>query len=267
MRIKGFKAGMAAGAVFMGAVVGLAPLPASATIFYSNYTPSDTAPTTVGAGLPLTYRTPDASQSFGPAASNSTYCTNVFCNPFYGDQVTTAFTVQSTFDATSLIVPIAVFSNVGNRRSGFNIEQFDGANWIGLGFMQVESGLLTPGPIREVQVPFGNSSGSTFNPAPIHFMAGSTYRIRTNLAAGGVGTLLWYLSDTPAAAGQSHQYSNYPGVAGDLAYQPAFALTDGGDLTMAVRTPSVPEPASWALMIMGFGAIGATLRARRRVLA
>jgi hypothetical protein len=28
--------------------------------------------------------------------------------------------------------------------------------------------------------------------------------------------------------------------------------------------PTVPEPASWALMLVGFGAIGGTLRARRR---
>ena len=29
--------------------------------------------------------------------------------------------------------------------------------------------------------------------------------------------------------------------------------------------PAVPEPATWALMIVGFGAIGASLRSRRRV--
>lgn len=32
-------------------------------------------------------------------------------------------------------------------------------------------------------------------------------------------------------------------------------------------TLAVPEPASWALMIMGFGAAGATLRSRRRIMA
>ena len=29
--------------------------------------------------------------------------------------------------------------------------------------------------------------------------------------------------------------------------------------------PSIPEPASWALMLLGFGAIGGALRARRRI--
>ncbi len=29
----------------------------------------------------------------------------------------------------------------------------------------------------------------------------------------------------------------------------------------------VPEPATWALMILGFGAVGATIRSQRRVFA
>lgn len=262
MHVQMLRGRLAAGAALAGLAASLMTTPAAATIFYSNYTPSDTAATGAGAFLPLEYRTPDASQSFGPAASNSTYCTNAFCNPFYGDQVITSFTVNSTFDASNLIVPIAVYGNVGNRRSGFNIEHLVGAAWEGLGFMQVESGLLPQGPIREVDVQFGDSNG-VFGPVPIHFVAGDTYRIRTNLAAGGVGTLLWYLSDTAAAPGQSHQYSNYPGVAGDLGYQPAFALTDGGDLTPPAVS-GVPEPAAWGLMLLGFFGLGGVLRTRRR---
>lgn len=244
------------------AVFALVASPASATIFYSNYTPSSTAATTVGVGLPLTRRTPDASQSFDAAASSSTYCANVFCTFFYGDTVTTTFTVGSTFDASHMIVPIATVSPYGNRRSGFNIERLDGADWTGLGFMQVESGLV-PG-LYEVQVAFGNSSGSTFNPAPIHFEAGETYRIRTNHAAGAAGYLSWYLSDEAAASGQSYQHSSAPGVAGPLAYQPAFALTDGGALTFPA-TSAAPEPATWALMIGGFLGAGTMVRRERRL--
>lgn len=232
--------------------------PASATIFYSNYTPSDTAATTVGVGLPLTRRAPDASQTFTDAASNSTYCANIYCTFFYGDTVTTSFTVGSTFDASHIIVPVSAISPYGNRRSGFNIERLDGSDWVGLGFMQIESGLV-PAGVTEVQVAFGNSSGSTFNPAPIHFDAGETYRIRTNHAAGAAGYLSWYLSDTAAAPGQSMQLSTQPGVTGALAYQPAFALTDGGALT-APPTSGAPEPSTWAMMLIGFFGAGALVR-------
>jgi hypothetical protein len=243
-----------------------AATPAAATIFFGNYNPSNTAATSAGVGLPLVRRAPDATQSFDTAASNSTYCANFFCTFFYGTTVTTTFTVDSTFVASHLIVPISTVSPYGNRRAGFNIERLDGANWVGLGFMQVESGLV-PAGIREVQVAFGNSSGSTFNPAPIQFDDGATYRIRTNHAAGAAGFMSWYLSDQAAATGQSYQHSTQPGVAGPLAYQPAFALTDGGDLVYAPKTGGVPEPATWAMMIAGFAGIGAALRRRRLVAA
>lgn len=46
---------------------------------------------------------------------------------------------------------------------------------------------------------------------------------------------------------------------------PNLALVDGSDLNINVGV--VPEPSTWALMIAGFGAVGASLRRRRRALA
>ena len=39
-----------------------------------------------------------------------------------------------------------------------------------------------------------------------------------------------------------------------------FALTNGGSLSIS----AVPEPATWAMMLIGFGMVGFALRARRK---
>jgi hypothetical protein len=44
-----------------------------------------------------------------------------------------------------------------------------------------------------------------------------------------------------------------------------FGPTDGGRVLIEVDGRAVPEPASWAMMLGGFGAIGGTMRWRRRV--
>jgi hypothetical protein len=46
---------------------------------------------------------------------------------------------------------------------------------------------------------------------------------------------------------------------GNVRFQYGTALTDPS------LTPAVPEPATWAMMLLGFGAIGVSMRRRRRV--
>ncbi len=46
-------------------------------------------------------------------------------------------------------------------------------------------------------------------------------------------------------------------------FDDAGNLTFAGNLTIADLAAAVPEPATWALMILGFGAVGAALRRRR----
>lgn len=48
---------------------------------------------------------------------------------------------------------------------------------------------------------------------------------------------------------------------------PFFGITCGNGETCAVVQAAIPEPASWALLIAGFGLTGATLRYRRAIAA
>ena len=239
--------------------------PAQATIFQSTYDPSNTAVTEKIHFLPLDYRSPDPSQSFTTAADVSVFCANVFCSFLAQTQVTTDFVASSTFDATHLIVPIAVSSPYGNRRVGFDVAHFNATTsaWESMGFMQIESGLLPQGVIREAEVPFGNAGGGfvDFSHLNLHFAAGDLYRISAHHAAGAAGFLSWYLSDVAAAGAQTQQYNSLSGYS-NLAYQPAFAFTDGGDLTYA--SAGVPEPGAWGLMLLGFFGLGTVLRHNRR---
>lgn len=88
--------------------------------------------------------------------------------------------------------------------------------------------------------------------------------------------------DTAAATGHNHIYSTfYDGTDASLTGVPAGVYVAFEDLpfpgsdfnyndesfvftNVSVSPTGVPEPASWALMVLGFGAAGATLRARRK---
>lgn len=273
MSMPRYRLGLLAGIV-SALMVGTA---AQATVLFGTYDPSDTTVTQKQVGLPLDYRSPDATQTFDSFGLASVTQTGFICCTFVTRNVVTEFVAPTSFDAKHLIVPISTYGNVENRTVGFNVERQNGASWDLMGFMQVQSGLVPNNQNRifEVDVPFGNTSSSRFVDfayRTLSFDEGQRYRIRTNHAAGGVGALRWYLSDEVAAAGQSRQTQTGAATV-ELAFQPAFAFTDGGDLSEPGDPPpppppppvgGIPEPGTWALMILGFGAVGAAMRRRRR---
>jgi hypothetical protein len=96
-----------------------------------------------------------------------------------------------------------------------------------------------------------------------------------------------YAAVMGSAPNRALMWGAYSGTGGDVgwgyAYDPApWNLADNSDLSSGVPnngTPyadmnlwayaggSVPEPASWALMLVGFGGLGAAVRSRRKTAA
>lgn len=126
----------------------------------------------------------------------------------------------------------------------------------------------------------GIATASGFN-----LTAGDTYKITFGANLQGYATGTGSTSFTVGLGGfaQSETLIGGPSVQYALSYTPttsqsgvslSFVTTVPGDsvhgavLDHIVLTQTtaggVPEPASWALMILGFGAAGAALRARRR---
>ena len=93
-----------------------------------------------------------------------------------------------------------------------------------------------------------STPGVIFNSASLFGILGSvgTY----NLTGGGTNVM--QLAPTAIGAGD---------------YRFSFAGTNNNPSGVAsgnVTISAVPEPGTWALMLLGFGAIGLTLRSRRR---
>lgn len=100
----------------------------------------------------------------------------------------------------------------------------------------------TGGPITEmIKVTFGNSVYNT-----------------NTISTPGATFSGWNLASTSFTATQTSQVLSFLSL-GTPSGQPPVALLDGVSLTAAV-----PEPASWAMMIGGFGMVGGAMRRSRR---
>jgi len=76
------------------------------------------------------------------------------------------------------------------------------------------------------------------------------------------GFVPWSLQHMTFTATSANETLSFLAIGGPSGSQPPFALLDGVSLT-----GGVPEPAAWALMILGFGFVGAAVRRRRAGLA
>lgn len=69
------------------------------------------------------------------------------------------------------------------------------------------------------------------------------------------------------SSGEVHGVLQFRGTFTQLSFTDTNELWHGFTVGVGGVAGGVPEPATWAMMILGFGAAGATIRRRRSLLA
>lgn len=97
---------------------------------------------------------------------------------------------------------------------------------------------------------------------PYTLSAGSTYIVgAANLGTGDGYSLYGEVATAPGITYLSSRYIDGSGLQLPTAYAGVNPGYFGGNILLG---SAVPEPAVWAMMIIGFGAVGSMVRARRR---
>ena len=155
-----------------------------------------------------------------------------------------------------------------------------GVSGVGLGLGSETTGsAYTTGNFTARTTPSGSTvpgfgmpaiaAGVTLNPSPVTIIGGAPNWSPVDFAcySTGCGYTGWIeMTYTVATAGT---YNLTFGVVNwaDSAYQTGLAYDGAVIGDTPIPNPGVPEPATWAMLIAGFGLVGATMRRRRTVAA
>jgi len=171
------------------------------------------------------------------------------------------------------------FSITNNSTAGEFVTGF-GFNLAGTGvvFDPVDGGPPGNGTLGTPFTPTNGSDGTTGLVNPVSVIDGSTF-FSMNFTNFGVGkTFTWLLDVDPAdpfasptvfgntLIGASIYVDFSNGLRGTGLLEAVNGNPDASQLviTTFTPTPGVPEPSTWAMLIMGFGAMGCAIRNRRQ---
>jgi len=164
-------------------------------------------------------------------------------NPSYGLAIT----------AIPLDIPTFTLANVGDSQD-FSVLSIGTTEDNVLGLFDTLSYAIT------VTFSFLSPTGATGNP-----VTGTTsgfvgdFISPCSIIFGGCGQVTWG-SPSVFSFGNGGQFS--VALSDATFWTPGTANVTGRFTLLADSTPAVPEPATWAMLLIGFGAIGASLRSR-----
>lgn len=159
-----------------------------------------------------------------------------------------------TYTSGGLSVTATGYASTGTQTPLYGKNAGGDENGLGLnGYTDSEINVGTDFIQLDVQALFGLVSGGTF------FMGSSTngemWAVYGSNTAGTVGSLL--------TSGSNEASHGLPAFGTYKYYD--FVATNGNVLLGGLSlTRAVPEPATWALMLLGFGGIGFAMRRRTR---
>jgi hypothetical protein len=165
----------------------------------------------------------------------------------FGFAVADSFTLTSASTVTG--VTFGVWNFPGDATTSVNWAITNGANTFPLGV----AAAVTDG------TPFTNQYGysvaiDSFSTGAVNLGAGTWYLVLQNASTPSGDPIYWDLNNGPSTA-YENQLGNLNGV-----YEPGT----GSETFTILGTSGVPEPATWAMMLMGFFALGAGVRGARR---
>jgi hypothetical protein len=130
-------------------------------------------------------------------------------------------------------------------------------------------------------VDLDGSTGTGFSPAgeiqSVASLGTGTYTVSFELAGNMRGAPAQNLTvsvggqsqtfSVPASDGYSLKTLTFSNASGQVSFTDDGPATQQGMLLDNIVVSSVPEPATWEVMLMGFGGLGAAMRNKRRKLA
>jgi len=166
-----------------------------------------------------------------------------------GQYIANSFELNSTTTITG-------FTFGGWSKIGQTIDSIDFAITDSLGSLSFSTAILSPGAvIPNTGLGDWDVRNYTASLAPLSLAAGTYYLVLGNAQTSGNGFGYWDINNGPSTAfGGVGSFDSLKDVAGPGSGSSAFQIL----------TSDAPEPASWAMMLSGFGLVGGTLRTRRR---